>query len=58
MVLNSISSSLDWKKDLVFKALKQSKIDFKTRAEDLSIRELASLAFNLKSLKQKDEEIN
>ena len=58
MVLNSISSSLGWKKDLVFKALKRSKIDPKTRAEDLNLGELASLAFNLKMLKQKDEEIS
>jgi 16S rRNA (adenine1518-N6/adenine1519-N6)-dimethyltransferase len=58
MVLNSVSSSLGWGKDLVFKALSRSKIDPKKRAEDLTLGELGSLARNLKFLKQKDEEIS
>jgi 16S rRNA (adenine1518-N6/adenine1519-N6)-dimethyltransferase len=58
MVLNSISSSLNWKKELISKALRQSNINPRIRAEDLSLWELDSLAFNLKMLKRKDEEIN
>ena len=58
MVLNSVSSSLGWRKDLVFKALSRSKIDPRKRAEDLDLGELGSLASNMKFLKQKDEEIS
>ena len=56
MILNSVSSSLDLKKEMVLKALKRSNIDPKTRAEDLTIEELSSLALNMKMLKFKNEE--
>ena len=56
MILNSVSSSLGWRKEMVLKALKRSNIDPTKRAEDLTLEELSSLALNLKMLKLKNEE--
>ncbi len=56
MILNSVSSSLGLRKEMVLKALKRSNIDPTKRAEDLTLEELSSLALNLKMLKLKNEE--
>lgn len=49
MILNSLSSSLSLRKQMVLKALKRSNIDPAKRAEDLTLEELSSLALNLRS---------
>jgi 16S rRNA (adenine1518-N6/adenine1519-N6)-dimethyltransferase len=58
MILNSVSASLGWSKDLVLKALRKAGIDPTKRAEALTIEKLASFSNILSILKQKDDEIN
>jgi 16S rRNA (adenine1518-N6/adenine1519-N6)-dimethyltransferase len=58
MILNSVSASLGWRKDLVLKALLHVGIDPTKRAEALTIEKLASFSSILSILKQKDDEIN
>jgi len=58
MVLNSVSGSLDLRKEFVLKALERAKIDPKKRAEALTLDELASFSGILNLSMQKEDEIN
>ncbi len=58
MVLNSVSASLDLRKEFVLRALERVKIDPKKRAEALTLDELASFSDILNLSMQKEDEIN